>query len=193
MELRIPTPAQLSRVYNRDLRQSFPASEMKTLAFIRRTWEMGCYRPYCLFDGGEIVGEAFLWLGRPGWAMLDYLCVVPSRRNDGLGQEMQKALRAEEPAGTVIFGEAEAPAFAPDPVMAERRLGFYHRCGWRDAGYDSDIFSAHYRCIYLADREVSAEELMDQHRYVYQSGMSPKQCRRFIRIPWDPSYQTPQR
>ena len=27
-----------------------------------------------LFDGDEIVGECFLWLGRPGWALLDYLC-----------------------------------------------------------------------------------------------------------------------
>ena len=193
MELKLASPEQVAMVYQRDLKPSFPPSELKPLANIQAMCRDGCYQPWCLFDGEEIAGECFLWLGRPGWALLDYLCVVPSRRNDGLGREMQKALRAEEPAGTVIFGEAEAPAFAPDPAMAERRLGFYHRCGWRDAGYDSDIFSARYRCIYLADREVSPEELMDQHRYVYRTGMSPKQCRRFIRIPWDPNYQTPRR
>lgn len=193
MELKLPTQTQLSLVYNRDLRSSFPPSEMKTLAFIRKTWERNSYRPYCLFDGEEIVGEAFLWLGRPGWALLDYLCVAASRRSSGLGGLLQRALVEAEPPGTVIFGEVEVPAYAPDPEMAERRLEFYRRGGWRDAGYDSEIYSAHYRGIYLADREIPTEELVDQHRYVYQSVMTPKQCRRFIRIPWDPNYHTPPR
>ena len=71
MELNLPTQEQLRIVYNRDLREAFPAAEMKTLTSIRKMWADNRYRPYCLFDGNEIVGEAFLWLGHSGWTLQD--------------------------------------------------------------------------------------------------------------------------
>lgn len=191
MELKLPTQEQLRVIYNRDMREAFPADEMKTLTWMRKMWAEGRYRPYCLFEGEEIVGEAFLWLGHPGWALLDFLCVTASRRNDGLGVVIQKALLEAEPSGTVIFGEAEEPAHAPDPALAARRMEFYHRNGWRDSGYASDIFGVRYQGLYLAEHPVDTAELIAEHQYVYRTSMSPKVCRRFIRIPWDPSYQTP--
>ena len=87
----------------------------------------------------------------------------------------------------VIFGEAEAPVHAPDPAMAERRLGFYLRNGLRIAGYDTDIFGVHYKTLYLYDREVSDEDLMEAHRYIYQDGFTPEKYARHIVIPRDPN------
>ena len=83
MELRIPTSEQLKSVYEGQLKQAFPASELKPLQSIEELWRDGLYRPWCLFDGDEIVGACFLWLGRPGWALLDYLCVSADHRNRG--------------------------------------------------------------------------------------------------------------
>lgn len=88
--------------------------------------EDGYYRPWCLFDGAEIVGECFLWLGEPGWALLDYLCISPRCRNGGLGALLLEKMLEAEP-GVVILGESEMPEYAPDPAMAQRRLGFYAR------------------------------------------------------------------
>ena len=85
MELRLPSPEQLRTVYDRDLKEAFPAAELKPLRNIEKSWAEGWYKPYCLFDGDNIVGEAFLWLGHPGWALLDYLCVSSIRRNGGVG------------------------------------------------------------------------------------------------------------
>ena len=85
MELRIPTLEQLRTVYDRDLKEAFPSAELKPLRNMEEMWAADRYRPWCLFDGDDIVGEAFLWLGHPGWALLDYLCVSPARRNGGLG------------------------------------------------------------------------------------------------------------
>ena len=119
MELRIPSPEQLKTVYDSDMKDAFPAAELKPLAAIETMWREGRYRPYCLFDGDDIVGECFLWLGNPGWALLDYLCVSRRARNAGLGAAILAKLRETEP-GTVIFGEAEAPEHAPDPTMAQR-------------------------------------------------------------------------
>ena len=64
MELRLPTPEQLRTVYDRDLKTSFPAAELKPLRNIEKSWDEGWYRPYCLFDGDNIVARRF-----SGWAI----------------------------------------------------------------------------------------------------------------------------
>ena len=186
MELRIPTAEQLQTVYDIDMKAAFPAAELKPLSAIRRMWREGRYKPYCLFDGDDIVGECFLWLGHPGWALLDYLCVSPKARNVGLGALILAKLREVEP-GTVIFGEAEAPEHAPDPAMAKRRLGFYARNGLRTAGYDTEVFGVHYKTLYLADRQVAEETLMKEHDFVYRSSFEPGKYAKYVRIPYDPA------
>ena len=186
MELRLPKLTQLRQIYETDMKSSFPPAELKPLAAIERMWQAGKYRPWCLFDGEKAVGLGFLWLGKPGWALLDYLCVSPSYRNSGLGAKILELLREAEP-DTVIFGEAEEPVHAPDPAMAERRLGFYLRSGLRLAGYDTDIFGVHYKTLYLADREIGDEALMEAHRYVYQSSFTAEKYARHVVIPRDPA------
>lgn len=186
MELRIPTLEQLRAVYHSDMKEAFPAAELKPLAAMERMWRDGWYRPYCLFDGEAIVGECFLWLGHPGWALLDYLCVTSSRRNDGLGSVILKLLPEVEP-GAVIFGEAEAPVHAPDPAMAQRRLGFYARNGLQVADYDSEVFGVHYKTLYLAKGEVDEAALMQEHRFVYENSFTPEKFAKYVRIPYDPA------
>lgn len=183
MELRIPTLPQLKTIYHDHLRASFPPAELKPLRAIEEMCRDGCYRPWCLFDGDELVGEGFLWLGRPGWALLDYLCVSPRRRNGGLGALLLEKLRGAEP-DTVILGESEAPEDAPDREMALRRLGFYARSGARTAGYDCAMFGVHYKTLYWAEAPVDDEQLMEQHRFIYQNRFSPEKYARYVRIPW---------
>lgn len=186
MELRLPTPEQLRTIYSADLQESFPPEELRPLRSIEEQWEEGYYRPWCLFDGDEIVGECFLWMGEPGWAILDYLCVSPRHRCSGLGALILAKLKERE-EDTVIFGECEEPEDAPDKAMAERRLGFYARNGVRTAGYDTEIFGAHYKTLYFANREVSDEELIRQHRYIYQRRFKPENYYKYVRIPRDPN------
>ena len=186
MELRIPSPEQLRTVYDRDLKEAFPPEELKALRSIEQIWAEGWYRPWCLFDGDSIVGEAFLWLGHPGWALLDYLCVSSGSRNSGLGSVLLQKLREAE-ADTVIFGESEAPEGAPDPELAERRLGFYARNGLRTAGYDTEMFGVHYKTLYLAAGEVNEAELMREHRFVYENTFAADKFHKYVRIPYDPN------
>ena len=186
MELRIASPEELRLAYERDLKAAFPQAELKPLAAMEAMWRDGRYAPYCLWDGGELVGEAFLWLGHPGWALLDHLCVAANARNGGLGAEILHQLLETEPE-TVFFGEVEAPVHAPDPAMAERRLAFYARNGLRTAGYDTEMFGVHYKTLYLANRVVEDERLMEEHRYVYQRSFSPEKYARYVVIPRDPN------
>ena len=184
MELRIPSVEQLRTIYDRDLKEAFPTAELKPLRNIEQSWAEGWYKPYCLFDGDNIVGEAFLWLGHPGWALLDYLCVSSIRRNGGVGASILEKLRERE-ADTVIFGESEAPEDAPDPEMAQRRLGFYARCGLRTAGYDTEMFGVHYKTLYLAGGPVDDVALMEEHRFVYENTFSADKYHKYVRIPFD--------
>lgn len=186
MELRLPNLTQLRQIYEADLKKAFPPAELKPLSAMEQMWQEGKYKPWCLFDGEEIVGLGFLWMVRPGWAILDYLCVTEKCRNSGIGQEILRLLPESEP-NTVIFGEAEAPVHAPDPAMAERRLGFYLRNGLRIAGYDTDMFGVHYKTLYLAKHEVADEELMKAHQEIYQSSFSPEKYARHVLIPRDPA------
>ena len=55
MELRLPSVEQLRTVYDRDLKEAFPAAELKPLRNIEKSWAEGWYKPYCLFDGDNIV------------------------------------------------------------------------------------------------------------------------------------------
>ena len=187
MELRIPTLEEVRDFYNRDIKEAFPPAELKPLAAIEEMCANGWYKPYCLYDddGMGPIGCAFLWLGHPGWAILDYLCVNAGWRNDGFGGEILRMLHEMEPE-MVIFGEAEAPVHAPDPAMAERRLGFYARCGLRTAGYDTEMFGVHYKTLYIADREVEDEEMLAEHQFIYRHEFSPDKYERYIRIPYDP-------
>lgn len=79
MELRMPTPEQLRTVYAADLKESFPASELKPLRAIEQMWADGRYYPWCLFDGDEIVGTCFFMDGtsRLGAAGLS-VCFLPA-------------------------------------------------------------------------------------------------------------------
>ena len=187
MELKIPSLEELREIYHEDMKEAFPAAELKPLAAIEKMWREGWYKPYCLYDddGAGPIGTAFLWLGRPGWALLDYLCGTASWRNDGFGAEILRLLHEMEPE-TVIFGEAEAPVHAPDPAMAERRLGFYARCGLRTAGYDTEMFGVHYKTLYLANREVADADLMAEHQFVYRNSFTPEKYEKYVRIPFDP-------
>ena len=186
MELRIATPEQTALAYERDMKGAFPPAELKPLANILAMCRDGCYRPWCLFDGEEIVGECFLWLGRPGWGLLDYLCVAEAHRNRGVGAAILQKLPQAEPE-MVVFGESEAPIHAPDPALAERRLGFYARNGLRMAGYDTEMFGVHYKTLYLAPGPVADERLMEEHRFVYQNRFPASKYEKYVRIPRDPN------
>lgn len=189
-ELKLPTREQLEQIYKRDLEPAFPPAERKPLEEILRETDRGEYRPWCLFEDGEIVGEAFVWTAVSGFALFDYLCVPSARRNGGLGAGLVRRLVAAE-RGRVLFGESEIPRFAADPALAERRLGFYRRNGARQADYDSCIFGVPYHTLYWSERTVDGRELSAVHAAVYRSSIPKHICDRYIIIPWEETMGLP--
>lgn len=185
MELILPNRRQLRTAYDRDIAAAFPPSELEPLKIIESERSAGNYRPWCLYDRGGLVGEAFLWLDNPRWALLDYLCVPPHRRNEGVGGLLVQKMREAEP-GMTILAEVEAPEHAPDPEIARRRLEFYERNGARFAGFDSEMFGIHYKLLYWSDEPVPDNILLREYDHVYRTTFSPEKYAKYIRIPRDP-------
>lgn len=183
MNLRMPSPDQLEWVYENHLRVSFPPAELKPLQAIQTMWRDGCYRPWCLFNQQEqIIGEGFLWLGHPGWMLLDYLCVSPDYRNQGCGETIIRLLLEQEP-DSILLAESEIPEFSPDRALAIRRLNFYARNHAKTAGYDSEMFGVPYKTLYWSPEIIPDERLITEHRFIYQNRFPPKKYTTFVRIP----------
>ncbi|WP_293010012.1 MULTISPECIES: GNAT family N-acetyltransferase [unclassified Oscillibacter] len=185
MELRTATLPELKTVYETLLRPAFPPAELKPLRAMTEMLEDGCYDPLVLVEDGEITGACFLWMGVPGWTLLDYLCVSPTRRGGGAGGEILRLMQ-ELYAGWVILAESESPAEAPDTAMAKRRLDFYARNRALLAGYDSEAFGVRYKTLYWADGPISNGELMLQHRFIYESRFGAEKYAKYMRIPLNP-------
>ena len=187
MTLRDLTLQELHHLHRHELREAFPPEELKPFAAMKKLYRAGVYHPVGAWEGETLVGYALLWEApQRKYVLIDYLGVTAARRNGGLGSVILEKLREAE-RGNVIFGESEIPCYAPDPAMAERRLGFYARNGARTAGYDTEMFGVPYKTLYWAEGKVDESALMEEHRFVYASTFAPDKFCRYVRIPFDPN------
>ena len=186
MHLKTLDAGELTRLYNTELVNAFPPSELKPLKSMLNLMEQNRYEALGLYDEQGLHGYALTWL-EPGipFALLDYFGTLEGQRGSGLGTKMLDLLAHHYRDYRGIFGEAEG-AFASDPAekaLQERRLAFYERNGFRYGGYDCALFGVHYRTLIRGDEDVTAEELLDAHQRIYKSGIQPKAYERFIQIP----------
>ena len=193
MKLNELTPAQLSQLYEAELKHDFPPEELKPLKAILSLMEQGRYQALGLYDGEELLGYALLWL-EPDvpFALLDYLGTIEGKRSRGLGTVMLDLLADYYKDYRGVFGEAEAPENG-DPAgeaLRRRRLGFYLRNGFRYGGYDCALFGVHYQTLIRGREDVTPEELLAVHQRIYRSHMPPHVYQRFIQIPLAPG-ETP--
>ena len=185
MELRMPTPDELRLAYRRDLTESFLPQEMRPPENIIDMTERGFYFPLCLYDGGEIIGECFLLAGRPGWVLLDYFCVTRSRRNAGLGgrllTHLLEDIRARFPDSALIV-ETQAPAYAPDPAMAERRLEFYERNGATLTDIEAEVDGVRYRIVSWATPPRPDAEIQREYENIYRRAFASDEYGRRVKL-----------
>ena len=183
MELKRATPEEVRLVYERDLVEAFPPMELRTWPEIEDLMQRNKYEFLCLHDGAEIVGTVSLCPSRPGWTYWEYLCVTPTRRNAGLGKLLVQAV-LERYSDSVIFGEVEAPAHAPDPALAARRRELYLRNGFFQAGFEVELFGVCYNVLYHADAPLPDADIQREYDALCQSVYPPDEYERYIRIPY---------
>ena len=186
MRLKVLTAGELTDLYQSELVNAFPPSELKPLKSMLNLMEGDRYEALGMYDEDGLHGYALTWL-EPGipFALLDYFGTLEGQRGSGLGTKMLDLLAEHYRNYRGIFGEAEG-VFSPDPEEAklqQRRLDFYYRNGFRYGGYDCALFGVHYLTLIRGNGDVSAEELLDAHQRIYRSGIPPQAYERFIQIP----------
>jgi len=189
MHLRALTPEELKTVYETDLKEAFPPSELKPLAAMEQMRTRGVYDPLVLADSdGNLLGYILLWKHEDGrFILIDYLCVPAGQRNGGIGGKLLQAVREYYPADTVLLGESEAPTGDPaKDEMILRRLGFYARSGAQTLHYDNALFGVHYKTICWADPLPDEAEIMRKHQEIYLQQFGQEKYNRFIQIPLHP-------
>lgn len=189
MNLRVMSPEELKRTYEKDLKEAFPPSELKPLASMEEMRRKGLYDPLGFYDeAGEAQGYILLWRHRDGrYILIDYLCVPAGKRNGGTGSRMLEAVRAYYPAGTVLIGESEAPTGDPaQDGLILRRLGFYARSGAVTLGYDCALFGVHYKNICWSEEPPDEAEVLRKHQEIYLEQFGRGRYDRYIQLPLAP-------
>lgn len=185
MKLKPLNPEQLAWVYDDLLLEAFPPAELKPLSAMVDMEQRGLYLPYGFFDGQDIIGACFLWLGEAGVALIDHLCVSPKRRNEGLGETILAQIQQLYPSW-VFIAESEYPPLAPEPDLAERRLGFYRRNQAKTADFRTRVFGVSYTIFYWG-----AELTMAQYAYIYQRSFAPEKYAKYVIIPYTSTAPAP--
>lgn len=186
MRLKTLDAEELTALYQSELVNAFPPTELKPLKSMLNLMAQNRYEALGLYDEAGLHGYALTWL-EPGipFALLDYFGTLEGQRGTGLGTKMLDMLSEHYKNYRGIFGEAEG-AFSSDPdekALQERRLAFYERNGFRYGGYDCALFGVHYLTLIRGREDVSPEELLDAHQRIYRSGIPKEAYDRFIQIP----------
>lgn len=185
MELRLLNKEELTALYQNELMEDFPHSELKPLKAMLRLMDLGRYDPLIITENGQDVGYAMLWLMQEqSGALLEYFGVLRGLRSAGQGTRIISLLAQRYGQ---LFGEAEAPC-SHDPDINElrqRRIAFYERNGFRVLDYQCALFGVRFNCLYRGpetdDRRVEA-----MHRAVYAQYFSPAHMQRYIQLPLKP-------
>ena len=178
--LQAVSPKIAEEIYNRYMVTDFPPAERKPLAMILQGMLKGNYEFLGLYAADQtLAGYAVLVTERgQSAALLDYYAVLPQNRCGGVGSAGLALLR-QYYAGRLdnILIESEYPAEAPDPALAERRLGFYARAGCRKTSIAERLFGVRYTIFSLdcsaSGAKRTSQQLEEDLRRIY-AGMIPE-------------------
>ena len=150
-ELRLP---EMKTIYQTYMTVDFPRNELRPFSSVILLHGQGRYAGYGLFDGQEQL-QAYVFFARlqedaQCHYLVDYLAVLPDRRDRGLGSVLLSLLPEALQTSGCIVGEVEDPDMTEDPdekTVRQRRIAFYLRAGYLDTGVKVNLFGVDYRIM----------------------------------------------
>lgn len=171
--LRLLNREERAEVYEAHLRQDFPEDERKPLPLLEALIAAGINSFWGCFRDGELVGYYVLASAKDSpLLLLDYLAVVPEKRDTGCGTEILRQLVERLPAGQWLCIESERPEAVPEGAereMRERRLRFYRRSGAVRTPVHVLLFDVDYALLVLTRETLpGADEVERQYHRLYR-------------------------
>ena len=185
MELKPLTSQELEQIYQTDLKSSFPPDELKPLSFLKEMIRKGTYLPLGLYgEKEEYLGCCLVWLGRPGVAMIDYLCVSPGKRNGGCGAFMLAHMREHCKQVDLVIIEAEAPSELDvrENTLVNRRVHFYERNGFVRQPFFTRVFGVKYTILINHDAKEDWD-VAEECAFIYRSSFPEEFYAQNMEIP----------
>ena len=118
----------------------FPEDERKPLELLQSSYEKHYTRIIEILYQNEIIG--FMILNKvkdKGYAVLDYLAILPQYRNNKFGTKALQILLGQEKENSGIFIEIEKVGLGKDieeNLLREKRKNFYEKVGFKKLNFD---------------------------------------------------------
>lgn len=133
-------------IYEKEMREAFPADELKPFKRMVEMSEDGHYDVWGYFQENVLLAYACIYRDMD-IALLDYFAVVKEHRAHGIGSTFLQELLAMKAAYKNMMIEIEAIEDAADEEMYKercRRMAFYERLGFKRSHVDAYVFGVHY-------------------------------------------------
>lgn len=151
----------------------FPENERKPLELIQSSYQKQYTKIIEIIDKKKIVG--FMLLNRikeKGYAILDYLAILPQYRNSNLGTKALQMLLEQENENRGIFLEIEKVGLGKDKVenlVREKRKNFYEKVGFKKLNFDLFLFNVIYTPYLFSKIEENENIIINEVFDIYES------------------------
>lgn len=126
----------------------FPEDERKPLELLHSSYKKHYTRIIKISYKNEMIG--FMILNKvkdKGYAVLDYLAILPQYRNNKFGTKALQILLEQEKENSGIFIEIEKVGLGKDVeenLLREKRKNFYEKLGFKKLNFDLFLFDVIY-------------------------------------------------
>lgn len=151
----------------------FPEDERKPLELLQSSYERHYTKIIEILYKNEIVG--FMVLNRvkdKGYAVLDYLAILPQYRNNKLGTKALQMLLEQEKDNRGIFIEIEKVGLGKDTeenLLRENRRNFYEKLGFKKLNFDLYLFGVVYTPYLFSNIKDNEDMIINEILNIYES------------------------
>ena len=151
----------------------FPEDERKPLELIQLSYEKQYTKIIEILYKNEMVG--FMVLNRvkdKGYAVLDYLAILPQYRNSKFGTKALQILLEQEKENSGIFIEIEKVGLGKDieeNLLREKRKNFYEKVGFKKLNFDLLLFDVVYTPYVFSNSEDDEDMIIDEILNIYEA------------------------
>lgn len=164
----------------------FPEDERKPLELIKSSYEKHYTNIIEILYKNEMVG--FMILNRvkdDGYAVLDYLAILPQYRNSKIGTRALQVLLEQEKQNKGIFIEIEKVGLGKDKeenLLREKRKNFYEKIGFKKLNFDLLLFDVIYTPYLFSNIKDDEDTIIDEIFDIYESISGKERIRQNCKV-----------
>lgn len=186
MTLKVLDKEEIKQIYETEMKNDFPAAELKPLSAIYKMLDAGHYEGKGLYEDNELLAYVFFSYAVPkDVALIDYLAVCSQYRAKGIGSKLISSIRKEMSEWKGIVLEVENPEFAVNEEEYKvqcRRIDFYHKNKIELSHVKATVFGVPFRIMYFTDFLLKESNVREGLESIYRIMFPKKIYDRFVKF-----------